>query len=34
MTRRVIAYRESGMFYVSQEFNGDRSEIVNANLKL
>lgn len=27
MTRRVIAYRESGMFYVSQEFNGDRSEM-------
>lgn len=26
MTRRICAFEQDGKFYVSQEFNGDRSE--------
>lgn len=26
MTRRICAFKQNGKFYVSQEFNGDRSE--------
>lgn len=31
MTRRVIAYKEGRTFYVSQEFNGDRTEMMCLN---